>query len=154
MRTYHAQTTVPWTQAQVYALIADVARYPDFLPGWRKVSVIRASENRAEVSQEIGIGPVSLKFISAAVFCPLDKITIRSRAAPFSHLHLCWTLAAAEPGCRVTLLIEAAFRSRLLAGLHGRILESLAQRMLRAFERRAFALYGSADPADVKSPSG
>ncbi len=141
MRTYRMQRTVPWTPAQVYALIADVERYPEYLPGWRKVSVIRAGKEQAEVAQEIGIGLLSMKFVSTAVFSPEEEIAIRSQAGPFSHLDLRWTFAPEERGCRVTLVIEAIFRSRLLGGASGQILESLAQRMMRAFERRAHVLY-------------
>lgn len=136
------QRTVPWTPAQVYELIADVERYPEYLPGWRKVSVIRACEEQVQVAQEFGIGPFSMNFVSTADFSPNDKITIRSNAGPFSHLDLCWNFAPTERGCRVTLVIDAVFRSRLLSGVSGQILESLAQRMLRAFERRANLLYG------------
>lgn len=135
---------MPWTPAQVYELIADVARYPEFLPGWRKVSVIRASEEQAEVEQEFGIGPFSMRFVSMAEFSPNEKIIIRSQALPFSHLDLCWTFAPVESGCRVTLVIDTIFRSRLLGGLSSQIVESFARRMLRAFERRAHVLYGAA----------
>ncbi len=137
------QRSVPWTPAQIYSLIADVERYPEYLPGWRKVSVIRASNEQAEVAQEFGIGPFSMNFVSTAEFSPNEKITIRSQAGPFSHLDLRWTFAPAERGCLVTLVIDAVFRSRLLATVSGQILESLAQRMLRAFERRANGLYGT-----------
>ncbi len=137
------QRTVPWTPAQVYALIADVERYPEYLPGWRKVSVIRASEEQAEVAQEFGIGPFSMSFVSTAAFLPNESIIIRSQAGPFSHLDLRWTFAPVERGCRATLVIDAVFRSRLLGGVSGQILESFAQRMLRAFERRAKVLYGA-----------
>lgn len=143
MRTYRIQKVEPWTPNQVYALIADVARYPEYLPGWRKVSIIRADERKAEVAQEFGIGPLSMSFASTAEFSPNERITIRSRAAPFSRLDLYWTFAPAEAGCRVTLVIEAAFRSRLFSRMGGQILGSMAQRMLRAFERRAMVLYGS-----------
>lgn len=137
------QRTVPWTSAQVYELIADVERYPEYLPGWRKVYIIRATGMQAEVAQEFGLGPFSMRFVSTAEFLPNEKITIRSQAGPFSHLDLRWTLTSAEPGCRVALVIDAVFRSRLLDAVSGRILDTLAPRMLGAFERRAIRLYGS-----------
>jgi len=143
MHNFRMQRTVPWTPAQVYELVADVERYPEYLPGWREVSIIRTSEDQAEVAQQFGVGPFSMSCVSTAAFSPSDKIVIRSQAGPFSHLDLRWTFAPAGQGCRVTLVIDAEFRSRLMRVLSSQILESLAQRMLRAFERRASVVYGT-----------
>jgi coenzyme Q-binding protein COQ10 len=84
-----------------------------------------------------------MSFVSTAEFSPNEKIVIRSTAGPFTHLDLYWTFSPVERGCLVTLVIDAVYRSRLLGGVSDQILESLAQRMLRAFERRANVLYGA-----------
>ena len=49
MGTYRTQRTVQWTTAQAYELVADVEQYPDFLPGWHRVTILRSDKNQAEV---------------------------------------------------------------------------------------------------------
>ncbi len=130
-----------WTPVQAYDLVADVDSYPDFLPGWRHARVVARDNNRAEVEQQIGIGPLTLRFDSTATFVPHTRIVIRSRAKPFVSLDLRWSFTPLGDGCRVDLVIDAEFRSRAMALSAAPVMDALTQRIMTAFERRARCLY-------------
>lgn len=141
MGTYQAQRTVQWTTDQTYDLVADVERYPDFLPGWHKAKIIKSDKNQTEVEQTVGLGPFSIRFVSTAIFVPHEEIMIRSQAGPFSRLDFYWTFTPVGRGCCIKLTVNAKFRSYVLERTSGQFMESLVDRIIRAFERRARALY-------------
>ena len=130
-----------WTTAQAYELVADVEQYPDFLPGWHRVTILRSDKNQAEVEQAVGLGPFSMRFFSTAIFVPHEQIVIRSQGGPFSRLELCWIFTPVGQGCCVELTVNAEFRSYLLERASGQIMASLVNRIMSAFERRARLLY-------------
>ncbi len=141
MGLYRTRREVPWSSLQAYQVVADVERYPEFLPGWRRVKVICARNNLAEVEQDIGIGPLSMHFMSTAEYSPNEGIEIRSHNGPFSRLDLKWAFTPTTGGCLVDLSVSVSFRSGLLDQASRRLIEPMVYRIMEAFERRARDLY-------------
>jgi len=145
---HHDETRfLPYTAEQMYDLVADVARYPEFLP-WTAAARVR------EVRQE-GEGQVMLAdmVIAFKVFREryLSRVTLTREPmridsafveGPFRALHSVWTFAPADGGCEVSFTVDFEFRSRILQTAATVFFNEAMQRIVRAFESRARELYG------------
>lgn len=147
---HHEETrALSYTPRQMYDLVADVARYPEFLP-WTAAARIRSSEDRGEYTEMLAELVVSFKvfrerFGSRVLLWP-DQCRIDTSYidGPFKYMDSRWTFAEAEGGCTVHFSVDFEFRNRLLQGAAGMFFNEAMQRIVRAFERRADELYGPA----------
>jgi len=85
-----------YSPRQVFDVIADIERYPEFLPGWIKVDVISKHANGMEVEQELGFTFLNWRFTSRAEFEPPYHIHIISTKGPFLKLDIDWTFSPLE----------------------------------------------------------
>lgn len=138
---------VAFSAAQIFALVADVEQYPQFLPGWRAVRIEsdRILENgwrELRVNQTIALGPLALRFDSRATLTPPERIDIESVDAPFGQFAMQWHFVpAAEQTCSIELSVQWAFRSRLMTTLAANAVSRRTRAVIRAFERRAHQRY-------------
>lgn len=135
---------------QAFALLADVERYPDFVPGCLAARVVTRMPGRWMVENRFGIGPLRLAFRSEAIPDPPHALRIVSTDGPWRRLVLTWTVREDGDGCVVGFAAEAGFRSPILGGLARAGLADLEPRIIRAFELRARTLCGSG--AGLPSP--
>ncbi len=128
----------------MFALVADVERYPDFLPWCLSTRIVgRDSPAAMRVEMAIGFGPVRDRYTSLVTLTPPTAIDVESLDGPFRELHTRWRFdAAPQGGTDVGFEIGFAFRSRLLQTMIGAVFDEAARRMVRSFEKRAEALYG------------
>jgi coenzyme Q-binding protein COQ10 len=146
----HAEVKVlPYAPAQMFALVADVARYPEFLP-WAAAARIRTRRpieggEVLEADLVISFKVFREKFGSKVTLLPEQgRIITEYLDGPFRHLHSTWDFRAAQDGgCQVDFSVDFEFRNPILAGLIGLVFNEAMQRIVRAFEARADALYGS-----------
>ncbi len=132
----------------IYALVADVARYPEFLP-WCSAARIRSrgpieGGEVMEADLVISFKVFRERFGSRVTLYP-DRSTILTDYldGPFKHLHSQWSFVAlAEKECRVQFSVDFEFRSAILSGVIGLVFHEAMTRVVRAFETRATALYG------------
>ena len=155
----HSETKVlPYTADQMYALVADVARYPEFLP-WNAAARIRSVTDRPdgarvmEADLVISFKVFRERFGSRVVLWPARRrIETAYLDGPFRHMESTWEFAdRPEGGCEVRFFVDFEFRNAILQGVIGVVFNDAMQRVVRAFERRAAALYG---PAAVPSGAG
>ena len=139
---------VPFLPEQMFDLVVDVARYPEFLP-WCVASRIREQTDRHIVADlVIGFKMVRERFTSRV---SLDRgaMTVDTELVegPFKHLTNNWRFKLAEDGksTEIDIHVDFAFRSAILQQLIEPFFEEAQKRMISAFEKRAYALYG--DPA-------
>jgi len=146
----HAEKRVlPWTAAQMYALVADVARYPEFLP-WTSAARIRSRTPRADGAEVVEADLViSFKvfrerFGSRVVLIPArQRIETDYLDGPFRHLHSHWQFAdLPQGGCECDFAVDFEFRNAILQAVIGVVFDEAMRRVVRAFEARAEALYG------------
>ena len=147
---HHDETRVlPYTPQQMYDLVADVARYPEFLP-WTAAARIRSTQDRGEYTEMLADLVVSFrvfreKFGSRVLLWPdRHRIDTSYIEGPFKYMNSRWDFTEAEAGCTVQFSVEFEFRNRLLQGAAGLFFNEAMQRIVRAFERRAEELYGPA----------
>ncbi|MDA8747318.1 type II toxin-antitoxin system RatA family toxin [Litoreibacter sp.] len=139
--------TLPYTATQMYELVGDVARYPEFLP-WTAAARIKSREQVD--AEEIVIADLVIsfkvfreRFSSKVTMVPKDqRIETEYLDGPFKYLHSTWKFVDVEGGCDVNFFVEFEFKSRLLQGAAGMFFNEAMQRVVRAFEARAQALYG------------
>ncbi len=144
----HSETrTLPFTADQMYELVADVAKYPEFLP-WTAAARITSREPQGPVEIVIADLVISFKvfrerFTSKVTLAPDDmRIDTEYLDGPIQHLESVWQFADVEGGCEVSFQVDFEFKSKLLQGAAGMFFNEAMQRIVRAFEARAQELYG------------
>lgn len=147
MPSHHETRQLPYSAQQMYDLVADVARYPEFLP-WTAAARIRSITDHGDHSEMLADLVVSFKvfrerFGSRVLLWPSDmKIDTSYLDGPFKHLESTWTFKDMPDGCEVGFEVDFEFRNRLLQGAAGMFFNEAMQRIVRAFEARATDLYG------------
>jgi len=145
--TVHAEKrVVPHSPEQIYALVADVSSYPQFLP-WCLAARIRQQDRAALVADLIiGFRVFREKFTS---YVDLDEdnleIHVRYAEGPFKYLTNTWRFLPHEAGCEIDFYVDFEFNSRLLQSVIETLFTEAVRRMVQAFETRADALYGRGD---------
>lgn len=145
---------LPYTARQMFDLVADVEKYPEFLP-WNSAARIRARKTLANGSEEIAADLViSFKvfrerFGSRVVLWPKDpesgalKIDTEYLDGPFKYMRSGWIFTDRdEGGCHVEFFVDFEFRNAILQKLIGVVFHEAMSRIVKAFEDRARALYG------------
>jgi coenzyme Q-binding protein COQ10 len=143
MPHHHERRSLPHSAAQMYDLVADVRRYPEFLP-W--VSAIRVrKDNETEMLADMVVGFKSLRetFTSRVVKTPKSGIVVDYLDGPMKHLHNSWRFEdAISGGSIVDFTVDFSFRNRVFEALAGQFFDSALRKMTSAFIERADALYG------------
>jgi len=140
----HAETrTLPYRADQMFALVADVARYPEFLP-WTAAARIRSRQpveggEVMEADLVISFKVFREKFGSRVTLLPAEgRILTEYIDGPFRHLKSASSLAQPpDGGCDVGFEVDFEFRNAILAGVIGLVFNEAMQRIVRAFEARA-----------------
>ena len=153
----HRETRiVPYTAEQMYAVVADITRYPEFLP-WCSRLVIQKREKDGEaefVTAEMFVSYLSFhqSYLSRVQLDhPALIIEARHTQGPFKRLDTRWRFVPLAQGSEVHFLIEFAFSNPVLSAVAGAAFGLVAARMQQAFIDRADALYGEARMASISS---
>ena len=147
MTSYTEKKLVPYSPAQLFALVADVAKYPSFLP-WCVGARIRSHIGNDLVADlTIGFGPFRESFTSRVTLSPPDatgasEINVAYENGPFKYLHNRWHFAPHPEGCMVDFYVDFEFRNFILQKAIGAVFTEAVHRMVNAFLRRARAIYG------------
>ena len=141
----HTETKyVPYSPEQMFDLVADVARYDEFLPWVSAVRVRSSSETEMVADLIVGFNAFKERFTSRVTKSKPSHITVDYIEGPLKYLKNEWRFEAApEGGTNVCFSVDFAFRSRLFETLAGAMFDRALRRMTGAFEQRAAALYGS-----------
>ena len=132
----------------MFALVADVERYPEFLPMCEALTV-RSRRERDGVTllvAEMTVGYKALRetFTSQVVLKPADsRIDVKYVDGPFRYLTNRWRFEpAAGGGAEIHFFIDYEFKSRILGALMGAMFDRAFRMFAEAFEKRADAVYG------------
>ncbi len=137
MTVHRERRLFPVAAERLYPLVADVERYPEFVPGWRKARVLERAGNEARVEQTLGLAGFPIRFTSRAFFDPPRRLQIRAESGPFRRLVIDWRFEPVEGGCRVELQVDFELGSLLLDRTARALLGTLGRRVMEAFESRA-----------------
>lgn len=152
MPTHQETRIVPYSADQMYALVADVGAYPQFIP-WNAAARIRSRhpvqgpDGDGEVMEAdlvISFKVFRERFGSRVTLWPGPKrIETEYLDGPFRHMRSTWGFRDVEGGCEVDFYVDFEFRNALLQGIIGIVFNDAMLRVVRAFERRAAALHGA-----------
>jgi coenzyme Q-binding protein COQ10 len=147
MTSYTERKQVPYSPAQLFALVADVAKYPQFLP-WCVAARIRSHVGNLLVADlTIGFGPFRESFTSRVTLAPPDATGVCSikteyENGPFKYLHNRWKFTPDAQGCVVDFYVDFEFRNFILQKAIGAVFTEAVRVMVNAFLKRARAIYG------------
>ena len=140
---------VQHTADQMFDLVADVERYPEFVPLCERLKVRSrtAKDDGTEIivaDMTVSFKLVRERFTSRVTLDRANlKILVEYLQGPFSRLENRWTFEPnGETACTVGFFIAYEFKSRMLAMLMGAMFDAAFQRFAAAFERRADEIYG------------
>jgi len=135
--------------AEMFDLVADVERYPEFVPLCKALKVRQRTPKPDGTEIIIADMTVSFKlvretFTSRVTLDPANrKILVEYQQGPFSKLENRWSFEPkSDHACDVSFFISYEFKSRMLAILMGGMFDTAFQRLAAAFEKRADAIYG------------
>ncbi len=133
---------VPFSGAQMYRLVADVPKYPQFLPWCRAAHLLHTDDHCVRASLTIAKGPLHKSFTTRNRLFPEQRIEIALVDGPFRHLNGCWSFDdLGGEGARVTLDMDFEIAGALLRRTLQPIFAEIANTMVDAFCQRARDVY-------------
>lgn len=140
---------MPYSAEQMFDLVADVARYGEFLPWVVAVRVRSDSESEMIADLLVGFKAIREKFTSRVQKHRPGHINVHYIDGPLRDLDNSWDFrATADGGCEVDFCVDFTFRNPVFEALAGQYFDRAFRRMVEAFEQRAAQLYG-APPASA-----
>lgn len=146
--TTHSETrTLPYSAQQMYDLVADVERYPEFLP-WTAAARIRERRQAGsalivDADLVISFKVFRERFGSRVTLWPGERrIDTEYLDGPFRRMLSKWSFEDNGAGCDVRFYVDFEFRNRVLQGAAGLFFQEAMTTIVKAFEKRAKALYG------------
>ena len=155
MPTHSETRRLPYGPDQMYALVADVAAYPQFIP-WISAARVRSVTPEGDhavmlADLVVGFKMFRERFLSRVTLWEGPRrIDTEYVDGPFKHMISNWEFAPPAdggPGCEVRFAVDFEFRNKILQGAAGLFFHEAMQRIVRAFEARAQVLYSQATPS-------
>lgn len=134
---------LPYSAERMFDLVADVARYPQFLPWVVATRVKSDSETEMVADMMVGFKALREKFTSRVHKERPNRIVVEYVDGPLSHLENAWHFEPIdEHRCRIDFCVDFTFRNAVFEALAGQYLDRAFRKMVGAFEARAGELYG------------
>ncbi len=146
MPTHRERRHLAHTPKQLFDLVADIEKYPEFLP-WCVGARIRKRDGDTILADLIiGYKLFRERFTSQVTLSAPERIEVNYSEGPFKYLTNHWIFVeGVDGGCDIDFFVDFELRSRLLEKLIGIVFNEAIERMVSAFERRADDLYGLGD---------
>jgi len=153
----HTETRrLPYTPEQMFALVGDVARYPEFLPWVSAIRVRSNSDTQLVADMVVGFKGLRETFTSKVAKTRSSRILVEYVDGPLKYLRNDWGFRAdGASGCLVDFSVDFAFKNRVFEALAGQVFDRALRKMIGAFEDRAAVLYaaGAAGSSGISSSS-
>lgn len=147
---HHVSKTLPYAPDQLFALVGDVERYPEFVPWIASLRTWNARTAREGVDVLDAEAAVGFAFLKERFSTRVTRdagrreIAVDLLSGPFRRLENRWRFLSDPAGTRVEFDIDFLFKSRLLEALLAANFHHAVDRLMACFEARAKALYGTA----------
>jgi len=143
MPTHAEKRVLGYSAEQLFDMVADVDRYPEFLPWCLAARVTRRQGNVLYADLVIGFKMVRERFSSRVTLDRPSLLKVEYIRGPMRYLNNHWYFTSRPDGsCLIDFYVDFEFRSALLQRLIGVLFNEAVRRMVDAFEARARALYG------------
>ena len=138
MGGYQVSRTVPYDRDTMFDLVAEVERYPDFVPWYRRARVRNRSAGGYVTDQVIAFDPIRQAFTSQTTLHRPHTIEIRATSGPFRRFLFQWAFhPSCENGCDISVTVDIDFASAVLRKMAGTVSRSFANKCIEVFEREA-----------------
>ncbi len=146
MKTVHKSVLIWYSPQEMYALVTDVARYPEFLPWCSQARVVEQLDDGMTAEIGISFSGIRQTFVTRNVHQQPGSVVMRLVKGPFSNLDGEWTFSAlgdgSERACKVDLTLNYGFDNLTLGKLVGPVFDKIASTLVEAFVKRAAQVYG------------
>ena len=154
MKTVHKSVLIWYSAQEMYALVIDVARYPEFLPWCDHARVVEEHADGMTAEVGLALGGLHQSFTTRNTHVPGREVHLKLVRGPFSKLEGHWSFtpvgapgAAQERACRVDLKLQYGFDNMALQALVGPVFDTIASTLVDAFVKRAEQVYAGASSA-------
>ena len=154
MPVHKEKRVLPYSPEQLYALVVDIERYPEFLPWCLAARIKDRREELIVADLVIGFKVFRERFTSRVVpNATAQRIDVTYAEGPFKYLENHWVFEDHPDGCLIDFYVDFEFRNKLLQRVIEALFHEAVRRMVAAFETRARDLYGlpSAAPSSQRS---
>lgn len=142
MPTHAERQVLPYRPDQLFDLVADVEKYPQFLPWCVAARIRHRSNDELLADLTVGFGPLRESFVSRVTLERPHRVRVRYETGPFKYLNNQWEFVPHQYGTEVDFFIDFEFRSRILQRAVGVVFNEAVRRMVQAFRKRAREVYG------------
>ncbi|MEN3971478.1 type II toxin-antitoxin system RatA family toxin [Sphingomicrobium sp. XHP0235] len=141
----HSETRqLPYSPEQLFDLVADVERYPEFLPWVSAIRVRSNSETEMVADMVVGFKAFKERFTSKVTKERPHHVVVDYIEGPLKFLHNDWRFEPdGDGGTKLSFCVDFAFKNRIFEAVAGQMFDRALRRMTDAFIERADALYGS-----------
>ena len=153
MPTHAERRVLPYTAEQLFALVADIERYPEFLPWCTGARIREKTADLITADLIIGFKMFRERFTSRVTLEPPHRIDVTYAEGPFRYLNNYWTFTPVTDGCRIDFFVDFEFKSRLMQKVIEVLFSEAVRRMVGAFEKRARDLYGDPSRSGAREPA-
>ena len=146
MKTVHKSVLLWYSPEEMYALVTDVEKYPQFLPWCDRAVVLHRDEGGVTAEVGIAFGGIHQSFTTRNTHAEPSQVGMALVKGPFSQLDGQWNFLPVGDGsqraCKVELSLRYGFDSAILARLVGPVFDKIAATLVDAFVKRARQVYG------------
>ena len=145
MKTVHKSVLIWYSAAEMFALVTDIASYPQFLPWCDQAAVL--AENADGMTAKVGLSIAGLKqsFTTQNTHIKDRQVNLKLVDGPFSKLDGSWQFTPVgsngERACKIEFSLNYDFANAALAGLVGPVFDKIAGSLVDAFVKRAVNVY-------------
>jgi len=147
MKSVHKSVLIWHSAHEMFALVADVPRYPEFLPWCSSGKVLEQHPEGMTAAIGMSFGGLHKSFTTRNQHVPDRRIALELVDGPFSHLDGTWDFTPVGDGsqraCRIEFTLNYGFASATLAALVGPVFDKIAGSLVDAFVKRADQVYGT-----------
>jgi ribosome-associated toxin RatA of RatAB toxin-antitoxin module len=146
MKTVQKSVLIWYSADQMYDLVTDVAKYPEFLPWCDRTRVL--DQDATGITAEVGLafGGIRQSFTTRNTQIAGREVRLKLVSGPFSNLDGVWKFTpvgeTGERACRVDLNLSYGFSNFALQALVGPVFDKIASSLVEAFVKRAEQVYG------------
>ena len=149
MKSMQKSVLIWYSPAEMYALVTDVARYPQFLPWCDHSRVLESDEGGMVAELGISVGGLHQTFVTRNDHTTDQGVAMSLVSGPFSRLQGAWTFTPVgdadgpAAACRVSLSLNYGFDNKALQAVVGPVFDHIAASLVDAFVKRAEQVYKS-----------
>lgn len=143
MPTHAEKRELPYKPEDLYSLVADIKKYPEFLPWCIGIRIRKQDTEVVDADMIIGFKMFREKFTTRVTLDPPNRINVEYLNGPFKYLNNHWIFnPVGENACEIDFYVDFEFRSLILQKTIGIFFNEAVQKMINAFEARADQIYG------------